>query len=137
VSFFLNAVVAWTVSARNVVYFLNGIQCPSCSHFLQSNHSSLFIFLWRVYLKTLFRKCFSWKCFLNLKTLLEKFSLVFRKVFSFYFGRKTLSENCEKFRNVILLLIISNLMILKLLIDIYIYIYIFFFFWNYFFNFIP
>jgi hypothetical protein len=32
----------------------------------------------------------------------EKFSLVFRKVFSFYFGRKTLFESCEKFRNVIL-----------------------------------
>ena len=32
----------------------------------------------------------------------EKFSLVFRKVFSFYFGRKTLSWSCEKFRNVIL-----------------------------------
>jgi uncharacterized protein YpbB len=32
----------------------------------------------------------------------EKFGLVFRKVFSFYFGRKTLSGSCEKFRNVIL-----------------------------------
>jgi len=32
----------------------------------------------------------------------EKFGLVFRKVFSFYFERKTLSENYEKFRNVIL-----------------------------------
>ena len=32
----------------------------------------------------------------------EKFSLVSRKVFSFYFGRKTLSGSCEKFRNVIL-----------------------------------
>jgi uncharacterized protein YpbB len=32
----------------------------------------------------------------------EKFGLVFRKVFSFYFGRKTLSGNYEKFRNVIL-----------------------------------
>ena len=32
----------------------------------------------------------------------EKFGLVSRKVFSFYFGRKTLSESCEKFRNVIL-----------------------------------
>jgi len=31
-----------------------------------------------------------------------EFSLVFRKVFSFYFGRKTLSESYEKFRNVIL-----------------------------------
>ena len=31
-----------------------------------------------------------------------KFSLVFRKVFSFYFGQKKLSGSCEKFRNVIL-----------------------------------
>jgi len=31
-----------------------------------------------------------------------KFSLVSRKVFSFYFGWKTLSGSCEKFRNVIL-----------------------------------
>jgi len=32
----------------------------------------------------------------------EKFGLVSRKVFSLYFGRKTLSRSCEKFRNVIL-----------------------------------
>jgi uncharacterized protein YpbB len=32
----------------------------------------------------------------------EKFSLVFRKVFSFYFGRKTLSGSCKKFKNIIL-----------------------------------
>jgi hypothetical protein len=32
----------------------------------------------------------------------EKFSLVYRKVFSFYFRRKTLSRSCENFRNVIL-----------------------------------
>jgi len=32
----------------------------------------------------------------------EKFGLVFRKVFSFYSGRKTLFESCEKFRNIIL-----------------------------------
>jgi len=31
-----------------------------------------------------------------------KFGLVSRKVFFFYFGQKTLSENCEKIRNVIL-----------------------------------
>jgi len=31
-----------------------------------------------------------------------KFGLVFRKMFSFYFRRKTLSGNYEKFRNVIL-----------------------------------
>jgi uncharacterized protein YlzI (FlbEa/FlbD family) len=32
----------------------------------------------------------------------EKFDLVSRKVFSFYFGRKILSGSCEKFRNIIL-----------------------------------
>jgi hypothetical protein len=32
----------------------------------------------------------------------RKFGLVSRKVFSFYFGRKTLSGSYEKFRNVIL-----------------------------------
>jgi hypothetical protein len=32
----------------------------------------------------------------------EKFGLVSRKVFSFYYGRKTLSGSCEKFINVIL-----------------------------------
>jgi len=31
-----------------------------------------------------------------------KFGLVFRKVFSFYFGRKILSGSCEKIRNIIL-----------------------------------
>jgi len=32
----------------------------------------------------------------------EKFSLVFRKVFSFYFEPKTLSISCEKIRNIVL-----------------------------------
>jgi hypothetical protein len=32
----------------------------------------------------------------------KKFGLVSRKVFFFYFGRKTLSGSCEKFRNIIL-----------------------------------
>jgi hypothetical protein len=32
----------------------------------------------------------------------EKFGLVFRKVFSFYFGRKTFFRSCEKFRNIML-----------------------------------
>jgi hypothetical protein len=31
-----------------------------------------------------------------------KFGLVSKKVFSFYFGQKTLSGSCEKFRNIIL-----------------------------------
>jgi len=32
----------------------------------------------------------------------EKFGLVSKKVLSFYFGWKTLSGSCEKFRNIIL-----------------------------------
>jgi len=32
----------------------------------------------------------------------KKFGLVFRKVFSFYFERKTLFKSCEKFRNIML-----------------------------------
>jgi hypothetical protein len=32
----------------------------------------------------------------------EKFNIVFKKVFSFYFGGNTLSGSCEKFRNIIL-----------------------------------
>jgi hypothetical protein len=32
----------------------------------------------------------------------EKFGLISKKVFSFYFGRKTLSKSCEKIRNIIL-----------------------------------
>jgi len=48
-----------------------------------------------------------------------QFGLVFRKIFSFYFGRKTLSESCENLEMSYYLLIISNL-ILKLLIAIYI-----------------
>jgi hypothetical protein len=31
-----------------------------------------------------------------------KFGLIFKKVFSFYFGQKTLSRSCEKFKNIIL-----------------------------------
>jgi len=32
----------------------------------------------------------------------EKFSLVSKKVFSFYFGRKILFRSCEKIKNIIL-----------------------------------
>jgi hypothetical protein len=32
----------------------------------------------------------------------EKFGLVFRKMLSFHFGRKTLSRSCENFKNIIL-----------------------------------
>jgi len=44
------------------------------------------------------------KKFVNKKhfPIKEKFGLISKKMFSFYFGRKTLSGSCEKFRNVIL-----------------------------------
>jgi hypothetical protein len=32
----------------------------------------------------------------------ENFGLIFRKLFFFYFGRKTLSRSYKKFRNIIL-----------------------------------
>ena len=63
------------------------------------------------------RKVVFWKLFsklsyvyLSLKKLVnekhfsvkEKYGFVSRKVFSFYFGRKALSRNCEKFRNIML-----------------------------------
>jgi hypothetical protein len=48
--------------------------------------------------------CLSLEKLVNVKDfpVKEKFGLVSRKVFSFYFGRKTLSGSCEKFRNIIL-----------------------------------
>ena len=66
----------------------------------------MFVF-WKVIFKKLF---FKFLCvYLSLEKLVnkkhfpvkEKFDLVSRKVFSFYFERKTLSGNCEKFKNVI------------------------------------
>jgi hypothetical protein len=56
----------------------------------------------------------------------EKFGLVFRKVFSIYFGRKHFLEVVKKLEMSYYLLIISNL-VLKLLIVIYILFWIFFF----------
>jgi len=55
-----------------------------------------------------------------------KFDLISRKVFSFYFGRKTLSEVVKNLEMSYYLLIISNL-ILKVLIAIYILFWIFVF----------
>jgi len=61
----------------------------------------------------------------------EKFDLVSRKVFSFYFERKTLSGSCQKFRNVILF--VDYIKYGSQTFDCYIY-----FVLNiYFFNFIP
>jgi hypothetical protein len=55
-------------------------------------------------LSKLFCICLSLEKLVNEKHFLvkRKFSLISRKVFSFYFWQKTLSESCEKFRNVIL-----------------------------------
>ena len=55
-----------------------------------------------------------------------KFGLVFRKIFVFYFERKTLSESCEKFKNAILFA--DYIKFDPQNFDCYIYIYIFFFF---------
>jgi len=53
-----------------------------------------------------------------------KFGLISRKVFSVYFGRKTLSGSCEKFKNIILFA--DYIQFGYILIAIYIYIYILF-----------
>jgi hypothetical protein len=80
--------------------------------------------------------CLSLKKLINRKhfPVKEKFGLVFRKVFSFYFGRKTLSGSCEKFRSVILFADYIKFD-LKLLIAIYILFWIFFQFHHLEFNF--
>jgi hypothetical protein len=65
-------------------------------------------------------------------TVKEKFGLVFRKVFSFYFERKTLFGSCEKFKNVILFA--DYIKFGPQTFDCYIYIFCFEYF---FFNFIP
>jgi hypothetical protein len=48
--------------------------------------------------------CLSLEKLVNEKhfSIKKKFGLVSRKVFSFYFGQKTLSESYEKFKNIIL-----------------------------------
>ena len=91
----------------------------------------MFVF-WKVVFEKLFSKLF-YVCMPLEKLVSEKqfpvkgkFGLVFRKVFSFYFGRKTLSESCENLEMLYYLLIISNL-VLKLLIAIYILFWIFIF----------
>jgi hypothetical protein len=59
------------------------------------------------FLKLLFKLscvCLSLKKLVNGKyfSVKEKFNLISMKVFSFYFGRKTLFRSCRKFRNIIL-----------------------------------
>jgi hypothetical protein len=67
------------------------------------------IYILSVWQKVVFWKLFSCVCLLLGKlingkyfSVKGKFSLVFRKIFFFYFGWKTLSGSYEKFRNVIL-----------------------------------
>ena len=57
---------------------------------------------WEIIFKIIFCIYLLLEKLINEKSVKEKFGLVFRKVFFFYFGRKTLSESSEKFRNVIL-----------------------------------
>ena len=60
-------------------------------------------FFWKS-LSKLSRVCLSLQKLVNRKhfPVKEKFGLVCRKVFSFYFERKTLFRSCKKFRNIIL-----------------------------------
>jgi hypothetical protein len=60
-------------------------------------------FFWN-YFSIFFCICLLLKKLINEKhfSVKEKFSLVSRKVFFFYFKGKTLSRSCEKFRNIIL-----------------------------------
>jgi hypothetical protein len=57
-----------------------------------------------------------------------KFGLVSKKVFSFYFERKTLFGRCEKFKNIILFVIYIKFSPQIFFLLLYIYIYFFFFF---------
>jgi hypothetical protein len=79
-----------------------------------SQVKNVFVF-WKLVFEKLFFKffcvCLPFKKLINRKyfpvnekyfSVKGKFDLIYRKVFSFYFGRKTLSGSCEKFRNVIL-----------------------------------
>jgi len=56
-----------------------------------------------IHIFKLFYVCLSLKKLVNEKyfSVKKKFGLVFRKVFSFYFERKTFSGSCKKFRNII------------------------------------
>jgi len=66
------------------------------------------LFFFKLFFEKLFFKfffiCLPLEKLINEKhfAVKEKFGLVFRKVFSFYFGRKTLLGSREKFRNIIL-----------------------------------
>jgi hypothetical protein len=67
----------------------------------------VFVF-WKVIFEKLLSKlscvCLPLEKLVNKKhfSVKEKFGLVSRKIFFFYFGQKTLSRSCEKFRNIIL-----------------------------------
>ena len=87
----------------------------------------VFVF-WKVILKLIlnfFCVCLFLEKLINKKyfPIKEKFSLVSRKVFSFYFERKTFSRSCEKFRNIILFS--DYIKCSPQTFDIYIYIYIY------------
>jgi hypothetical protein len=68
----------------------------------------MYLFSWKVIFKNSFSKlscvCLLLEKLVNGKyfPIKEKFGLISRKVFSFYFERKTLSGSCEKFKNIIL-----------------------------------
>jgi len=72
-------------------------------HKLISCFVSRKMIFWKLFSK-LSCVCLSLEKLVNAKhfPVKEKFGLVFRKVFSFYFRWKTLSRSCEKFKNVML-----------------------------------
>jgi hypothetical protein len=61
------------------------------------------IVYWKLFFK-IFHVCLPLEILVNEKQFsdIEKFNLVSRKIFSFYFGWNTLSENCKKFKNIML-----------------------------------
>jgi hypothetical protein len=90
--------------------------------------------LMKTFFKFFFYVCLSLEKLVNGKYFLvkEKFGFISRKLFSFYFGWKTLFESCEKFRNIILF--VDYIKFSPQTFDCYIYIFCFEYF---FFNFIP
>jgi hypothetical protein len=102
------------------------------------SNKAVFVF-WKLIFEKLFFKflcvCLSLEKLINEKhfPVKEKFGLVSRKLFSFYFGWKIFFGNCEKFRNVILFA--NYIKFSPQTFDCYIY--IFFFFWIFVFQFHP
>jgi hypothetical protein len=130
--------VKWRARTDSTLY----TAARRCIYLLESN------ICWKVVFEKLF---FKFLCvYLSLEKLVnkkyflvnkkhfpvkEKFNLVSRKVFSFYFGRKTFSGSGEKFRNIILFA--DYIKFGSQTFNCYIYIYIYILFWIFIFQFHP